>query len=74
MRTIEVDILSDQDEELILSVLRAFEQQNRVSLKEKNASYLPGKPFIETEFDQLIEKAQNSRKYDYDEAKAFLGL
>ena len=41
MRTIEVDILSDQDEELILSVLRAFEQQNRVSLKEKTYRISP---------------------------------
>ncbi|MCY7358696.1 MAG: hypothetical protein LH609_14805, partial [Rudanella sp.] len=61
MRTIEIAILSDQDEELILNVLRAFEQQNRVSLKEKNAPYLPGKPFTEPEFDQLIEKAEGSR-------------
>lgn len=74
MRTIEVDIISDQDEELILSVLRAFEQQHRVSLKEKNTAYLPGKPFTESEFDQVIEKAQSSRKYSYEEAKAFLGL
>jgi|GEM_PF-6116739 hypothetical protein len=74
MRTIEIDILSDQDEELILNVLRAFEQQNRVSLKEKNTHCLPGKPFTESEFDQLIEKAEGSRKYSYEEAKAFLGL
>ncbi|TAE23422.1 MAG: hypothetical protein EAZ91_22440 [Cytophagales bacterium] len=74
MRTIEVDILSDQDEELILSVLRAFEQQNRVSLKEKTESHMPGKPFTESEFDQLVDRAEKSRTYSYEEAKAFLGL
>jgi len=74
MRTIEVAILSDQDETLIMSVLKAFEQQNRVSLREKDAAYLPGHPFSETEFDELIEKAERSRPHTYEEAKAFLGL
>lgn len=74
MRTIEVAILSDQDETLIMDVLRAFEQQNRVSLHEKNETYLPGKPFSEAEFDQLIEKAEHSRPYTHEQAKAFLGL
>lgn len=74
MRTIEVAILSDQDEMLIMNVLRAFEQQNRVSLREKEAAHLPGQPFSEAEFDQLIEKAEQSRPYTYEEAKAFLGV
>lgn len=74
MRIIEVAILSDQDEALIMDVLRAFEHQNRVSLREKEAAYLPGQPFLEAEFDQLIEKAEQSRPYTHEEAKAFLGL
>ena len=74
MRTIEVAILSDQDETLIMDVLKAFEQQNRVSLREKDATYLPGQPFLETEFDQLIEKAERSQPYTYEQARAFLGL
>lgn len=74
MRTIEVAILSDQDETLIMNVLQAFAQQNRIALREKDASYLPGKPFTEAEFDQLIEKAEQSRPCSYEEAKAFLGL
>lgn len=47
--------------------------RNEYGDKRENAHFLLGKPFTETEFDQLIEQAENSRKYSYEEAKAFLG-
>ena len=72
MTTLEINIIDD--EELIINVLRVFEQKHSLTFKEKKSIITPGKPMTELEYENMINESRNSRSYTLEQAKQYLGI
>lgn len=74
MRTIEVNILADDDEEFIMNILNALAQKQLIEINVHKSAVRPGKPMTAEALNRLIDESEQSRSYSVEEAKAMLGL
>jgi hypothetical protein len=74
MRTIEVNILADDDEEFVMNILNALAKKRIIEINRIKDVTRPGKPMTTEELNRLIEESEQSRSYSVEEAKAMLGL
>ncbi|RRA99771.1 hypothetical protein [Larkinella rosea] len=74
MRTIEVNILADDDEEFVMNILNALAQKRIIEINLHKDVIRPGKPMTTGELNRLIDESELSRSYSVEEAKAMLGL
>jgi hypothetical protein len=74
MRTIEVSILADDDEEFVINILNALAQKRIIGINMHKDVVRPGKPMTSEELNRLIDESEQSRSYSVEEAKAMLGL
>lgn len=74
MKTYELTIVSEADEEHVLGTLRDWEQKQIIQFTNTDSPIFPGKPYTVEELDKLIEDAQKGPFYTVEEAKSYLGL
>ena len=74
MRTIEVNILADDDEEFVMNILNALAKKRIIEINRIKDVTRPGKPMTTEELNRLIEESEQSRSYSVEEAKVMLGL
>lgn len=74
MRTIEVNILADDDEEFVMNILKALAQKQIIEINTHTGAVRSGKPMTTNELNRLIDESEQSRSYSVEEAKAMLGL
>ncbi|GAB3316780.1 hypothetical protein GCM10027299_07440 [Larkinella ripae] len=74
MRTIEVNILADDDEEFVMNILNALAQKRIIAINTPKETVRPGKPMTVNELNWMIDESEQSRSYSVEEAKAMLGI
>lgn len=74
MRTIEVSILADDDEEFVMNILNALAQKRIIEINLHKDVIRSGKPMATDELNRLIDESEQSRSYSVEAAKAMLGL
>jgi hypothetical protein len=74
MKTIELDIFVDSDEEEVMKHLQILEAKHLIALRKTKSSVLPGNPLPIDELNRQIEKSEMSKSYNAQEAKKYLAL
>ena len=74
MKTIELDIFVDSDEEEVMKYLQVLEAKHIIGLRKMKSTVLPGEPLSVNELNRQIEKSEMSKSYNVQEARKYLGL
>ena len=74
MKTIELDIFVDSDEEEVMRYLQVLEAKHIIGLRKMKSTVLPGEPMSVNELNRQIEKSEMSKSYNVQEARKYLGL
>ena len=74
MKTIELDIFVDSDEEEVMRYLQVLEAKHIIGLRKMRSTVLPGEPMSVNELNRQIEKSERSKSYNAQEARKYLGL
>ena len=72
MTTLEINILDDED--LILDVLRAFEQRHLLTFTNKKSDIISGQKMTEMEYEDMLNEARKTPTYTLEQAKEYLRL
>lgn len=72
MTTLEINILDDED--LILGVLRAFEQRHLLTFTNKKSGAILGQKMTEIEYENMLNEARKTPSYTLAQAKEYLKL
>ena len=72
MTTIEINII--EDENLILDVLRAFEQRKLLTFTNKQTLTTEGAKMTESAYKKMLDEARKTPQYTLEEAKSYLKL
>jgi hypothetical protein len=74
MKTLELDIFSDTDEDEVMKHLRVLEDRHIIGLRKSKSTVLPGDPLTVEQLNRQIEKSEMSRAYTPQEARKYLGI
>jgi hypothetical protein len=74
MKTLELDIFSDTDEDEVMKHLRVLEDRHIIGLRISKSTVLPGDPLTVEQLNRQIEKSEMSRAYTQQEARKYLGI
>lgn len=74
MRSIQINILSDNDELEVMNLLSFLEKKEVISVGSIRNLSIPGKPMAINELNEQLDISRKSRSYTASEAKAILGL
>ncbi len=74
MKTLELDIFSDTDEDEVMKYLRVLEDKHLIGLRKSKSTVLPGEPLTVEQLNKQIEKSETSRAYTPQEARKYLGI
>lgn len=69
MKTIEINILSDDDEALVLNYLADLRDRKIISYQTSKLS-LPKEPKTQESFDDMLIEALKGKKLSYEHARA----
>lgn len=69
MKTIEINILSDDDEALVLNHLADLRDRKIISYQTKKLG-LPKEPKTQEDFDDMLIEAFKGKKLSYEQARA----
>ena len=74
MRSIQINILSDNDEVEVMNLLSFLEKKEVISVGSIRNLSIPGKPMTINELNEQLDISRKSKSYTASEAKAILGL
>lgn len=74
MKTLELDIFSDTDEDEVMKYLRVLEDKYLIGLRKSKSTVLPGEPLTIEQLNRQVEKSEKSRAYTPQEAREYLGI
>ncbi len=74
MKTLELDIFSDTDEDEVMKYLRVLEDKHIIGLRKSKSTVLPGEPLTVEQLNRQIEKSEMSKAYSSQEARKYLGI
>ena len=74
MRSIQINILSDNDELEVMNLLSFLEKKEVISVGSIRNLSVPGKPMAINELNEQLNISRKSRSYTASEAKAILRL
>ena len=74
MRSIQINILSDNDEMEIMGLLSFLEKKAVISVGNIRNMSIPGKPMTINELNEQLDISRKSKSYTVSEAKAILGI
>lgn len=74
MKTLELDIFSDTDEDEVMKYLRVLEDKHLIGLRKLKSTVLPGEPLTIEQLNRQVEKSEKSRAYTPQEARKYLGI
>ena len=74
MKTLELDIFSDSDEDEVMKYLRVLEDKHLIGLRKSKSTVLPGESLTVEQLNKQIEKSEMSRAYTPKEAREYLGI
>ena len=74
MKTIELDIFMDSDEEEVMKYLQVLEAKHLIGLRKSKSTVIPGDRISVEQLNRQIEKSERSKSYTPQEAKKYLGL
>ena len=74
MKTLELDIFSDTDEDEVMKYLRVLEDKHLIGLRKSKSTVLPGESLTVEQLNKQIEKSEMSRAYTPKEAREYLGI
>jgi hypothetical protein len=74
MKSIQINILSDNDELEVMNLLSFLEKKDVISVGNIRNLSIPGKPLTINELNEQLDISRKSKSYTASEAKAILGL
>jgi hypothetical protein len=74
MRSIQINILSDNDEMEVMGLLSLLEKKAVISVGNIRNMSIPGKPMTINELNEQLDISRKSKSYTASEAKAILGI
>ena len=74
MKSIQINILSDNDESEVMGLLSFLEKKEVISVGNIRNMSIPGKPMSIDELNEQLDISRKSKSYSVSEAKAILGL
>ena len=74
MRSIQINILSDNDELEVMNLLSFLEKKEVISVGSIRNLSIPGKPMAINELNEQLDISRKSKSYTASEAKAILRL
>lgn len=74
MTTIEVNILADEDQDFVMSILKALAQKHIIEFDHAESFPVEGPELSNTELISRINESERGKRYSFEEAKAKLGL
>ncbi|MCU0354024.1 MAG: hypothetical protein MUD08_09865 [Cytophagales bacterium] len=72
MRTVSLEITSDEDEEFVMSILRALEQKKLIQLSNARLLGLPGGPMSVETANAVLTEAEAGKSFTAEEARKYL--
>ncbi|GAB4021910.1 hypothetical protein [Spirosoma koreense] len=74
MKTIEVNILDDEDQDFVMSILNALAQKHIIEFDRADSFPAEGPQLSDKELIDRIRISERGQPYSFEEAKARLGL
>ena len=74
MKSIQINILSDNDESEVMGLLSFLEKKEVISVGNIRNMSIPGKPMSINELNEQLDISRKSKSYSVSEAKAILGI
>lgn len=74
MITIEVNILADEDQDFVMTILNALVQKQIIEVDQPDAFPPEGATLSTDELIGRVRKSESGKQYSVEEAKAQLGL
>ncbi|SOD89230.1 hypothetical protein [Spirosoma fluviale] len=74
MTTVEVNILADEDQDFVMSILTALAQKHIIEFDRPDSFSAEGPDLTDHELVNRIQKSEQGTRYSFEEAKAKLGL
>ena len=74
MKSIQINILSDNDESEVMGLLSFLEKKEVISVGNIRNMSIPDKPMSIDELNEQLDISRKSKSYSVSEAKAILGL
>jgi hypothetical protein len=74
MRSIQINILSDNDEMEVMGLLSFLEKKAVISVGNIRNMSIPGKPMTINELNEQLDISRKSKSYSASETKAILGI
>ena len=74
MKSIQINILSDNDESEVMGLLSFLEKKKVISVGNIRNMSVPGKPMSIGELNEQLDISRKSKSYSASQAKAILGI
>ena len=74
MKSIQINILSDNDEIEVMGLLSLLEKNAMISVGNIRNLSIPGKPMSINELNEQLDISRKSKSYSANEAKAILRI
>lgn len=74
MTTVEVNILADEDQDFVMTILNALAQKHIIEFDQTNPFPIEGPKLTDNELIERIKESEKGKRYSFEEAKAKLGL
>lgn len=74
MTTVEVNILADEDQDFVMTILNALAQKHIIEFDRTDSFSAEGPRLSNDELASRINTSEQGKRYSFDEAKAKLGL